>query len=396
MKIFIFVVYYLPSAVSCAKLIHDLALDFKRQGHEVTVVTTDEQAPTDFQVTEEAGIRIARVKAGKIKTASAPVRLWNECRLSRTIWGKGREFFRDNPCDLIIYYCPTIFFGPLVKRLKKMCLCPSYLILRDVFPQWTLDAGVLRKGPLYGYFKWREIVNYDASDFIGVESPANMAYFSSNGYDKKYRIEVLYNWAELSKEKYAPSDYRKKLGLQNKVVFFYGGNIGVAQDMDNIVRLAMNLREESDAFFLIVGDGSEVNRLRGVIKKEQLTNILIHPSVSQQNYQSMLDEFDIGLVSLDRNLKTFNFPGKMLGYMDHALPILASVNRGNDLRDILQTHEAGLACHNGEDEVFCNQALKLINNPALRMQMGINGRKLLENTFSVTTAASRILSHFTN
>ena len=36
-----------------------------------------------------------------------------------------------------------------------------------------------------------------------------------------------------------PSEFyshRKSLGLENKVVYFYGGNIGHAQDMLNIVR----------------------------------------------------------------------------------------------------------------------------------------------------------------
>ena len=118
--------------------------------------------------------------------------------------------------------------------------------------------------------------------------------------------------------------------------------------------------------------------------------------MEQQDYMRMIADIDVGMISLDRNLKTHNYPGKILGYMYHAKPILASINPGNDLQDILQTHEAGLVCHNGEDEMLYNQALQLINNPALRVQMGINGRNLLENKFSVSTAASQILSHFSN
>ncbi|MEN6621156.1 MAG: glycosyltransferase WbuB, partial [Smithella sp.] len=138
MKIFIIVVYYFPSTVSCAKLIQDLAQELRYRNNDVTVITTDENIVADFQVNNECGIRIARVRTGKIKTASRPVRLWNESRLSRTIWSKGLDFFRHNACDLIIYYSPTIFFGPLVKRLKKLYKCPSYLVLRDIFPQWAL------------------------------------------------------------------------------------------------------------------------------------------------------------------------------------------------------------------------------------------------------------------
>ena len=74
-----------------------------------------------------------------------------------------------------------------------------------------------------------------------------------------------------------PGDHRKRLGLQGKVVFFYGGNIGIAQDMDNIVRLAVNLQNEPDAYFLLVGEGSEVPRLRAEIAIQRIEEYC-HPS----------------------------------------------------------------------------------------------------------------------
>jgi O26-antigen biosynthesis N-acetyl-L-fucosamine transferase len=394
MKILILVVYYLPSTVSCAKLIKDLSSELFRLGHSVSIIAPDEKILTDLQISNEEGIRIVRVRSGKIRTASKPVRMINECRLSWTIWNKGQQFFRKNPCDLIIYYSPTIFFGPLVKRLKKLYSCPSYLILRDIFPQWALDAGVLKEGFLYNYFKWMERINYEAADYIGVEAPGNLLYFSTKGQDKKNQLEVLYNWTTLGGDKKVVSNFRSCLGLQDKVVFFYGGNIGVAQDIDNIIRLAYNLKDEPDAYFLLVGDGSEVDRLNSIINKEGLTNIKIHPAVEQELYPSMLAEFDVGLITLNRNLKTYNFPGKMLGYMYYAKPILASINPGNDLKALLEAHQAGLVCINGDDCQLLDCVRLLLRDAHLRQKMGANARRLLESTFSVSTAASLILSHF--
>ena len=63
----------------------------------------------------------------------------------------------------------------------------------------------------------------------------------------------------------------------------------------------------------------------------------------------MLREFDVGLISLDRGLKTQNFPGKLLGYLYFAMPVLASINPGNDLRLVLEESGAGLVCENGSD-----------------------------------------------
>ena len=178
------------------------------------------------------------------------------------------------------------------------------------------------------------------------------------------------------------------------MVFFYGGNVGVAQDMDNLIRLAARLQDEPSAYFLIVGDGSEVPRLKAAIAERGLTNIALHPAVGQREYISMLSEFDIGLISLDRGLKTQNFPGKMLGYMYHAMPMLASINPGNDLQTILEAHEAGLVCVNGDDDRFAAHARRLLADAELRNRLGRNARSLLESTFSASGAAGQILAHF--
>jgi len=166
--------------------------------------------------------------------------------------------------------------------------------------------------------------------------------------------------------------------------------------MDNILRLAENMRHEKSAYFLLVGDGSEVPRLKTAIASKGLSNISVNNGMEQQEYLSMLSEFDVGLISLDRGLKTQNFPGKMLGYMYHSMPILASINPGNDLRYILQDRKAGLVCMNGEDNEFAENAGKLLNNARLRLQLGKNARSLLESMFSVTGAAVQILGHFEN
>ncbi|PKN70949.1 MAG: glycosyltransferase WbuB [Deltaproteobacteria bacterium HGW-Deltaproteobacteria-12] len=394
MRILLLVVYYLPSAMASAKLIHDLAEELLSLGHEPIVVAPDENIYSDTEISDEDGIKVLRIRTGKIKTASRLMRGINEARLSQTIWEKSRDFFRDNPCDLIIYYSPTIFFGTLVKKLKIIFSCPAYLILRDIFPQWAVDAGVLRRGLIFNYFKFKERQNYEAADIIGVQSPANLHYFNDKGINEKHQLEVIYNWSKLKEENVPYGNYRERLGLKGKVVFFYGGNIGVAQDMDNIVRLAKNMQSESTAHFLLVGSGSEVSRLRSDISAAGLTNIAIHDAVGQQEYLSMLSEFDVGLISLKRSLQTQNFPGKLLGYLYHFLPVLASINPGNDLKDILEDHQAGMVCINGEDEQLAVCAKTMLMDAELRRQMGFNAHKLLESTFSVSRAAQQILSHF--
>lgn len=393
MRILIISVYYLPKTKSTAKIIHDLAVEFFQLGHEAIVLTPDDALRTDSEIAQIDGVKILRVRTGKIDGSSRIVRGLNEMLLSPILWRKGRKFFRENICDMVIWWSPSIFLGPLVKKLKKLFNCPSYLILRDIFPQWAVDTGILKKGIVYRFLRKKEIEQYEAADVIGVQSSAELRYFDENGLGKRYHLEVLYNWANLKEDNVPYGNYREQLGLKDKVVFFYGGNIGIAQDMDNIVRLAENLRDEP-AYFLLVGDGSEVGRLREIIRRKKITNITIHQAVDQKRYLAMLSEFDVGLISLDRKFKTQNFPGKMLGYMYYSMPILASVNPGNDLKETLEEKHAGLVCINGDDTRFRDNAIQLIRDSNLRRQLGLNARSLLESTFSVSRAAKQIIAHF--
>ncbi len=51
--------------------------------------------------------------------------------------------------DLIVWYSPPIFFGPLIWVLRRASGARTYLILRDIFPEWAADLGIIKKGPVY-------------------------------------------------------------------------------------------------------------------------------------------------------------------------------------------------------------------------------------------------------
>jgi len=129
--------------MSSATLIHDLAVEFLRLGHEPIVVAPDENILQEHEVSCENGIKVLRIRTGKIKSATRFVRAFSEIRLSRIIWKKGKQFFDENPCDLIIYYSPSIFFSSLVKKVEKE-ICLSILFNpRRYFPrmgQWKLGS----------------------------------------------------------------------------------------------------------------------------------------------------------------------------------------------------------------------------------------------------------------
>ncbi|WP_020159418.1 glycosyltransferase family 4 protein [Methylobacter marinus] len=391
MKVLLIIDDYLPDSIKVgAKMMHELAVEFVARGNQVTVITPDHRIGKRAETTVLDGVTVCRFRSGEIKNVAKVKRAVNETLLSYNAWRAYKNHFNNNRHDLIVYYSPTIFWGSLVRKLKKNWGAPSYLILRDFFPQWVIDNGILSaRSPITKYFRFFEWLNYQAADTIAIQSPGNKTWFARTTQTGK-PLEVLYNWAANEPVPSRGGHYREALGLKDKVVYFYGGNIGHAQDMMNIVRLAKNMRTETRAHFVLVGDGDEVGLVRSAMAREGLNNISLLPAVSQDEFKQMLAEFDVGLFTLHPGHSTHNFPGKLLGYMVQHMPILGSINPNNDLKPAIEEAGAGLITVNGDDEGLLNNALTLLHDETLRIQMGKNANRLLNEQFSVASAVDRI------
>ena len=149
--------------------------------------------------------------------------------------------------------------------------------------------------------------------------------------------------------------------------------------MQNIARLARNMRPLLNSHILLVGRGDEFQLLKNLKIDWNLENLTILDAVSQTNYESILSCVDIGLISLSALHSSHNIPGKLLGYVKYGLPILGSVNNENDLIDLVNDSHSGFISINGEDDKFVSNAKALVDSHDLRKKMGKSSSKLLKS-----------------
>lgn len=386
---------YLPSGTRVhSKMFHELAVSLLSKGHQPIVITPGSPLQASRLVIDHIeGVEVWRFRSGYTRGVGMARRALNEWLLSFRAWKAIKSKIELEDFDLCINWAPTIFFGPLAKRLSLRGTY-VYLIVRDMFPQWIIDQRLIREKSLAAYFfRYYEKLNYMASDCIGVQSQANLDVFSTN-FSYCNNVKILRNWAATSPlpSREYNQDFLVKYGLTDKVVFFYGGNTGHAQDMENIMRLAKNINSMKQAHFLIIGQGDEFSLIQTLKTRWKLDNVTILPAVSQTEFRSILAVIDIGLFSLAYNHTAHNFPGKLLGYMVESKPILGSVNPGNDLSSIIENSNAGFVYTNGDDKLLADAAILLINDYSLRKRMGRNCRGLLLREFTVESAVTNILN----
>ena len=387
---------YPPMKTSGAVQIRDLVAEFVKQGHGVTLLLPDANIRDDWQLNDHGKLQILRLKSPETKNVSYVRRAIAEYMLSGQIFRHLQKSpLKNMQWDAIVWYSPTIFFGKLVQKLKARSACPAYLILRDIFPEWAVDMGLLGKGLIYRYFKSFEKLQYRQADIIGVQTPSNTQYFLSEHKDLDARVEVLPNW--LSESAAAESSIRiTATKLSGRQIFVYTGNIGIAQGMDILIELAREYRDEPSSGFLFVGRGTAVERIKKLAASYQLENILFYDEIPPEEIPGLLDQCHVGLIALDPRHRNDNIPGKFLAYMQAGLPVLATINPGNDLEAMIREHQVGEVVTDNSLKSLVAAAGQVIEAPERDAEMPARCKTLCSEKFSASSAVKQIVASLEN
>lgn len=383
---------FLPLRTSGAVQLRDLSREFARQGHSLTVLlpSPDQQAP--WVLEQMDGVQVLRLKAPRTKDIGYVRRTLGELAMPFAML---RQFLKTplatEHWDGVVWYAPSIFHGPLACALKKSSGCKGYLIIRDIFPEWAVDMGLMGRGLPYRFFDAVARYQYSVADVIGVQTPGNRGYFDQWLLQPGRQLEVLQNW--LDKPALARCPIRvNETPLAGRKVFVYAGNMGIAQGMDILLDLAEQLRSRIDVGFLFVGRGSDATRLKGSAKDRSLDNVLFYDEIHPDEVPDLYAQCSAGIVALDPRHKSHNIPGKFLTHMQSGLPVLANINAGNDLAQMIRDEQVGQVCEsNRVDDLvqFANQLLDQIESDA---QMPSRCRSLFEREFAVEKTVRQIVS----
>lgn len=337
-------------------------------------------------------VQVLRLRAPRTKDLNYAHRTLAEmCMPFAMIKNLRQSPLAETRWDGVIWYSPSIFLGPVANVLKKASNCNSYLIVRDIFPEWAVDMGLMGRGALYWFFKAVAQYQYLVADTIGVQSPGNLEFFKK-WKDRGFgRLEVLQNWLAD-----APvcgcSINLTGTTLSDRKIFVYAGNMGVAQGMDILLELADSFRGRQDIGFVFVGRGSDASRLVTNARTRGLQNVLFFDEIEPQQIPGLLAQCQAGIVALDPRHKTHNIPGKFLTYMQSGLPVLATVNNGNDLVKLIRTEDVGRACTDNSVATLHGLAEDLLLQLERDLEMRGRCKQLFGRLFSPAAATNQILA----
>lgn len=307
------------------------------------------------------------------------------------------HFWGDVKFDLILYSTPPITFNRIIRHFKKQGV-PTYLMLKDIFPQNAVDIGLMSttglKNILYRYFRSQEKELYRLSDTIGCMSEANVEYvLSHNPEIDRAKVEICPNAVRIRERKAVDNKaVREKYGIpEDKVVFVYGGNLGLPQGPDFILQCLEANEKSKDTFILIVGSGTEYDRFHIWFADHNPRNSKLIEYLPHEEYMELLASCDVGLIFLDHRFTIPNFPSRLLSYMEMRMPVLVATDPNTDVGKVVHDNGFGYWCESNDVEKFVELLRKL--GTADRTAMGEKARRYLAENYTSERVYEIIMKH---
>ena len=340
----------------------DLLREFVKKGHHVYAISpVEKRVAKETHIIQEENATILRLQIGNIQKTNIVEKGINTVLIGTTFKKAIKRYFSDVKFELVLYSTPPITLVGAIEFVKKRDGAKTYLLLKDIFPQNAVDIGMISttgvKGLLYKHFRNQEKKFYRISDRIGCMSQANVDYVITHNPEVNSEIvEVCPNSIDVI-DKSVDVDTREKIRKKysipiDKKVFVYGGNLGKPQGITFLIQCLRKCEDIEDAFFLIVGDGTEYGLLESYMNAKHPKEVKLMKRLPKEDYDTLVAACDVGMIFLDHRFTIPNFPSRILSYMQAKLPVLAVTDPNTDIGKVIIEGGFGWWCESDSVEDF--------------------------------------------
>jgi colanic acid biosynthesis glycosyl transferase WcaI len=342
------------------------------------------------------GVEIYRAPSTTLDKNVIFYRLLNMITLSLSILFFSLRRFKKNDRVLVVTAPPSL---PFISALASLFKSASYtLLLHDCYPEVLVAVGKLRPNSMVS--KSVNVLNNwlykHASKIIVVGRDMNeLVREKTNGL--KIPIVFIPNWADLESVYPTPRDENSllsDLGISDKFVFMYAGNIGHPTDIESIIECADRLRSKNDFHFVFVGSGAKSRWLQSQVQQRRLENVSILGQRPRKEQIVFLNACDVGLVSLVKNMWGTAMPSRTYNILAAGKPILALTDVGSELARVIEEEGVGWYTRPGDVDELQAKVLEIYKNRGDLHEMGERARGAALNKYSRASAIERYAREF--
>jgi glycosyltransferase involved in cell wall biosynthesis len=286
---------------------------------------------------------------------------------------------RVSKVDLVWGTSPPIFQGVTAWLLARLKRAPFLFEVRDLWPAFAIEVGVLQNKLLIRLSEWLERTLYQRADRVVVNSPGFETYVKERGARD---VRLVPNGA--TPDMFDPLDpgteFRETHNLEDNFVVLYAGAHGMSNDLGVLLEAAALLQDEPGVRIVLVGDGKDKPALQERAARRGLSNVVFLPPVSKLEMPGILAGAN-ACVAILKPIPLYGtvYPNKVFDYMAAGRPVILAID--GVIRELVEGARAGVFTQPGDPHAMAENIRDLAINPELCASMGQNGRAMVQDLF---------------
>lgn len=374
---------------------HELARYLAGRGHRVTVI-----ASTVSYLTGKAEAANILNEGGDGGGSLSVLRARTYPALHRSFVHRIFSFFsfmvssfllglKVDQVDLVWGTSPPIFQGVTAWLLARLKRVPFLFEVRDLWPAFAIQVGVLRNPLLIRLSLWLERFLYRRADRVMVNSPGFIEHVQERG---ARRVELVPNGVDVQMFDPHASGiaFRQEYGLEGRFVALYAGAHGLSNDLGILLQAAQRLVDRPEISIVLLGDGKEKPGLMAQAAELGLTNLHFLPPVPKAGMAQTLAAAD-ACIAILKPIPLYGtvYPNKVFDYMAAGRPVILAID--GVIRQVVENAQGGLFTPPGDASALVRAILYLADDPQQARLMGLNARSYVEEHFDRAILARHLV-----
>ena len=315
-------------------------------------------------------------------------RLINMLTLSFSVFWKALFNFQKADKILVVTTPPSL---PFITAFASILRGGSYILLiHDNYPEILLAVGKARENSILVRtldLSNRWLYKYAAKIVVVGRDMEKLVEKKTFGLD--IPIAYIPNWAELEQVRPMPRDENvllQELGLEEKFVFLYAGNMGYPNDLESILQCAEKLKDDEKFHFIFLGAGVKRKWLEREVQEKALSNITLLAPRPRSEQNVFLNACDVAIVSLVKKMWGVSMPSRTYNILAVGKPILALAETDSEVARVVIEDEAGWVVPPNEPEILLEMIKKIYAEKEKISDINRASRRSALQKYSMETA----------
>lgn len=349
------------------------------------------------------GVEIERCPGTSFDKDNLVLRLLNAVTISGSIFVRSLRRFRSGERVLVVTNPPMLpFLVALACRIRgARCL----LLIHDVYPEVLEATGIVRQGGLISRMVSRATerlyANVERIVVLGRDmeriAARRLRRMGLANAPPEARIAIIPNWADVGEIHPRPREENtllRELGLEDRFVVQYAGNMGRTHGLETITAAAHELHEDIDVHFLFIGYGAKKRWLEAELRNRGLRNATVLPNQPRAEQERFLNACDLAIISFIPGMAGISVPSRMYNILAAGKPILAVTDADSELALLVEEEEVGWVVPPEQPEKLAAAVRAARSCPERLAEMSRRARRVAEGKYSfevVSASYSRML-----